>query len=96
MIKTMRHRVTGSIPWYLWPLVPFVFVVSLFVMIPLGLLALLSIPYFALFPDRHIHVADIHGTPHQKSRVAHWRRLYRLINVFQRTSRAFRGWKRRG
>lgn len=51
-------------PWYLWPLVPFVFTASLIFMLPLAILAVLSIPYYAVFPDHHMHVYDVRGTPH--------------------------------
>ena len=49
-------------PWYLWPLVPVVFVATLPLMLPLAILALWSIPLTFVYPDRHRHLYDVQGT----------------------------------
>ena len=53
----------------------------------LELLALLSIPYYALYPDRHAHAWDSAGTPRQRERVAKWRALYARLTFRQRLRR---------
>lgn len=83
------------VPWYLWPLVPLALASGLVVMLPLGILALLSIPYFAIFPDHHAHRYDFEGAPHQRERLAQCRALYRNMNLLQRIERAVRRWRRR-
>jgi len=80
------------IPWYLWPLVPFALCGTLVVMISLGILAIISIPYFAIFPERHAHLYDFEATPHQRRRLAQWREMYRDMNFWERLTRA---WKKR-
>ena len=77
------------IPWYLWPLAPFVFCASLVVMIPLGILTLFSIPYFAIFPECHAHQYDFEATPHQRRRLAQWREMYSELNFWERLTRAW-------
>ncbi len=69
----MQHQGTPGkrLPWYLWPLTLPMFVISITVVgIPLGLLALVSIPYFWLFPERHLQVADLQGSASEKARLA--------------------------
>ena len=88
------------LPWYAWPLIPLVLPVAVVVMLPLGLLALLSIPDFWLCPDRHAHLYDFEGTPHQRARLARWRAAYRRLGLWGRVRRAIklirrRKWSRR-
>ena len=82
------------IPWYLWPLAPFAFCASLVIIIPLGILALLSIPYFALFPDHHLHQYDLDATPDQKKMLLQWRETYRRLSLWGRLKRAWRNCQR--
>ena len=85
------------VPWYLWPLVPPVFLATLiFVGIPLGLLALLSIPYFWLYPDRHAHQWDFEGAGREKERLHRWRSAYQRIPFVARVRRAIKRSRRRG
>lgn len=79
-------------PWYL---IPLVLAAGLLVMIPLGILALLSIPYYSLFPDRRMHIFDLEGAPHQRSRLEYWRALHRRMSLLQRIGRLFRLRRRR-
>jgi hypothetical protein len=84
-----------QLPWYAWPLIPVVLPVAVAVMLPLGLLALLSIPYFWLFPDRHARLNDFEGTPHQRARLARWRVAYRRLGLWGRVRRAIKLTRRR-
>jgi hypothetical protein len=88
----MQHGampIRKRLPWYLWPLVPPVFVVTMVVVgIPLGLLALLSIPYFWLYPERHAHVADLEGTESEKARLRRWRAAYQRMSFIARVRHA--------
>lgn len=82
------------LPWYAWPLIPFVFPVAVLVMVPLGLLALLSIPYFLIFPDRHAHIYDFEGNERQKQLLKKWRIKYRKLTICQRVDRGYTLWCR--
>jgi hypothetical protein len=83
-IPTRKH-----VPWYLWPLALPVFVVTMVVVgIPLGILALVSIPYFWLYPERHAQRADFEGTESEKARVRRWRNAYRRLSFIARVRHA--------
>jgi hypothetical protein len=56
--------------------------------IPMGIIALLSIPYFWLYPDRHAHVADGEGTDAEKARLLRWRNAYRQLSFIGRVQHA--------
>jgi hypothetical protein len=86
--ENMKLPEKKRIQWYLWPLVPIVFCGSLVVMIPLGILAIFSIPYFTIYPERHAHLYDFEATPHQKKRLAQWREMYSNLSFRQRITRA--------
>ena len=88
------HAGKNTLNWYLWPLVPFMFVAGLFAMALLGLIALLSVPYFFVNPHQHAHVHDFDGTPHQRKRLAMWRRQWARLGVFGRLARCIRTWRR--
>lgn len=98
-MATGENLSRNRVKWYLWPLVPFGFAAAMIVMLPLGLLALLSIPYFLLYPDRHLHFADLHGSEIEKARVARWRATYSRLSfagrVRRATRRIARGWLNR-
>jgi hypothetical protein len=89
-MEASRRDERDRVPWYAWPLVPLVLPVVVLVMIPLGVLALISIPYYAVFPDHHAHFYDFQGTPHQKETLARWRAAYRRLSFPQRIGRAFK------
>lgn len=76
------------LPWFAWPLVPLVLPISLLVMLPLALLAVVTIPYFWLCPDRHAQLYDFEGTPHQRARLVCWRAAYRRLGLWGRLRRA--------
>jgi hypothetical protein len=82
-------------PSWAWPLIPFVLPVVLLIMIPLGIAALISIPYFALYPDRHAHLYDFEGTAQQRARLASWRAGYARLSVWGRLKRAIKLARRR-
>jgi hypothetical protein len=82
------------VPWYLWPLVPIVLPICLLVMLPLGFLALLSIPFYLVFPDTHFHKYDHEGTPRQKELLARWRARYAALGLRQRIRRGAELWRR--
>src|SRR5579883_521729 len=79
-----------KLPLHAWPLVPFAFCAALVVMIPLGILALLSIPYYFVFPEHHRQVWDFKGTTHQRKLLEIWRSKYAKLSFIGRISRAFR------
>lgn len=60
--------------------------------LPLACLALLSIPYFALYPERHAHVWDFEGTETQRRQLARRRERYSRFSFRQRV---YWWWKRR-
>lgn len=87
--ENMKLPEKKRIQWYLWPLVSIVLCVTfVFVAIPLGILALFSTPYFAIYPERHAHRYDFEATPHQKRRLAQWREMYGNLSFRQRITRA--------
>ena len=82
-------------PWYQWLLVPIVFPVALVIMGPLGLLALLSVPYFRVFPDHHAHLYDFNGTPRQRELLTRWRAGYKRLGITGRFARCLKVRKRK-
>jgi hypothetical protein len=87
---TGEHSIhSRRVPWYSWPLIPFAFLAALPVLIFLSPIALISIPYYKLYPDRHLHIYDREGTTRERQLLARWRSLYRELNIFQRLHRIF-------
>jgi len=82
------------LPWYAWPIAPFAFCAAVVVMIPLGILAIVSIPFYALFPDHHPHIYDCEATPRQRHRLEQWRAAYRELGVRGRLRRLWKKMKR--
>ena len=80
--------------WYLWLLAPLVLPICLVFMLPLGLLALLSIPFYLVFPDAHLHKYDYDGTPRQKELLARWRARYASLGIIRRIRRGAKLWRR--
>ena len=75
---------------------PPVFLVTFAVVIvPLAILAALSVPYYLLYPERHAHFYDLHGSPAQRERVAKWRLLSSRLSFWQRIQRWHRSRKYR-
>ena len=65
------------------------FVVTMVVIgIPLGLLALVSIPYFWLYPERHAQQADLEGTESENARLRRWRAAYQKVSFIARVRHA--------
>ena len=85
--KEIKLGSTKGVRWYLWPLVPFVLFGSLIVIIPLGIFALIMIPYYAVYPDRHAHLYDFEATDHQRKRLEQWRGLYKELGFWKRLKR---------
>lgn len=91
---------TTPIAWWEWPFFPAAVVLfavcGVVVIALLGALALLSIPYFALYPDRHACDYDF-GTEQQQevmrryrrftSRVSLPRRAWRVLTFYCRSKR---------
>ena len=90
----MQHKanpIPQRLPWYLWPHAPFAFLaVALIVMLPLGVIALMSIPLTWLYQDRHMHIHDVQGTEMEKARLAKWRETYNRLSVVGRFRHAMR------
>jgi len=74
--------------WYAWLFVPFFLPVVVVIGLILGLLALVSIPYFLIYPDHHLHVADVEGPEDARERLARWRAKYRSLGFLGRLRRA--------
>ena len=74
---------------------PFVLPAVLIVAIPFSLLALLSIPYYRIFPDHHMHIRDLDGTERQRELLAKWRTRYSELGIFGRLRRAAKLLRRR-
>jgi hypothetical protein len=86
---------SGGLRWYQWLLVPFALPAALVVILPLGALALLAIPYYAVFPDHHPHVVDFGGSPRQRELLARWRRRNQQLGIIGRIAVALGGRRRR-
>ena len=80
------------IAWYEWPFLPlvlFALPVVLAIFVILGILAAISIPYFSVYPDRHLHPYDLcDATPRQRELIAKWRHKYRSLGLWRRFKRA--------
>jgi hypothetical protein len=68
-------------------LIPLVLPVVVLIALPLGILALLSMPYYALYPDRHPHLYDFDATPRQRELLARWRAKFAKLGFFGRIKR---------
>lgn len=92
----MRQYARQGVPWYLWPLNFLVyFVVLVVVWPPLVALTLLSIPYFAVYPDSRFKLNDVHLTDRQIELFEKWRSAYRSLGLFGRIRRAMKLERRR-
>jgi hypothetical protein len=72
-------------PWYRMLIIA---PAALLFLIFLPLIALLSIPLVWVYPDRHMHVYDVEGTPVQQARLAQWRACYDRLGLVGRIRRA--------
>lgn len=91
----VRWTAAEPVAWNLLPLASVAFLAAALVLIPLGLLALVSVPYFAMFPDRHMHPYDFEPTPLQRARLAQWRGAYRRLGWCGRVRRMVTRLRRR-
>lgn len=82
--------VKNELPWYGWLLAPLVLPAVLLVAILLGLLALLSVPYFALYPDRHADIIDFGGNAREREWLAKWRAKYAQLGFLGRIRRCMK------
>ena len=67
---------------------PIVAPVLLLLLLLLPVIALISIPLVWVYPDRHLHFYDRHGTPSQKARLTKWRAAYDQLGIRGRIRRA--------
>ena len=89
-------KLSYSVPWYFWPLAPIMFLGTFVVVgIPLGILALVAGPYYAIFPERHAHKWDFCSSPEQRERLALWRAQFQRIGIRGRCVRALEMRRRR-
>ena len=75
-MKLSAGQPAERLPWFLWPLVPLFLPICIILMLPVGLLALLSMPFYLVFPDAHLHMYDLEGTARQRELLARWRAIY--------------------
>jgi len=92
---TVTTKSLKLLPWFGLILIPFVLPAVLVIAIPLGILALFSIPYYFVFPDHHRQVWDFEGSPHQRELLAKWRSHYAHLGFIGRIRRAFTRCRRR-
>ena len=89
-------KLSYSVPWYWWPLAPLMFFGTFVVVgIPLGILALVAGPYYAIYPERHAHKWDFCSSLKQKERLALWRAQYQKLGIRDRCARALEMRRRR-
>ena len=93
-MKASAGKQSERVPWYSWPLVPLALPIGLVIMLPLGVLSLLSIAFYMVFPDTHPHKYDALGTPRQKELLASWRAHYARIGLRRRIKRSVKLWRR--
>jgi len=92
----MLQSAGDRLPWYAWPLVPFVFVlIAIPILLLLFFLAVITTPYFWLFPDRHAHLSDFQATQYQRARLADRRAKYKKLGLWGRLRRAVKLTRRR-
>jgi hypothetical protein len=76
--------------WWEWPFFPLACVVlvvyGVLIVTLLGVLAVLSIPYFALYPDRHASDYDF-GTARQQELMRRYRRFTARVSLRRRCLR---------
>lgn len=87
MAGLQRHHIRWL---FLWPLIPFMAAFSLFVLLLMAPFALLSIPYYWIFPDHHLQFYDVEGTERQKELLARWREEHRKLGFIGRIRRAIK------
>lgn len=75
-----------SFTWCEWALMPLYVLV---VVVALGLLAVVSIPFFMLYPDLHAREYDF-GTEKQQKVVERYRRLTARVSLRRRIGRVLR------
>src|SRR4051794_13118809 len=78
------------IAWWEWLFTP---VVVMLVFVVGGALAIVSIPYFWLYPDRHMH--QWNGDPAHTRSLENWRSSYARLTFFGRVRRNWTRWRRR-
>jgi hypothetical protein len=65
--------------------------------VPIALLGLLlmtviATPYFWLYPERHMHIADLEGTDEEKRRLEQYREYRRKVGIWRRIAERA-GWR---
>src|SRR5262245_7906311 len=81
--------------WYHWPFILLFSPLFWIVLAPFWGLVFLSVIYFSIFPDHHLHEWDCDGTPRQRRRLAQWRSTFRRYGFAGRCVRIFKRGKRR-
>ena len=72
------------IAWWEWLFAPLLWPIAFLILFVLGLL---SIPYFAVYPDRHAHEYDF-GTDRQQAVMMRYRRFTSRVPLWRRIVRA--------
>jgi hypothetical protein len=83
------------LPWYAWPLIPFVIGAGMVVLILLGVLAIFSIPYYAVYPEPPLRAYYMEATQRQRELLARRRGLYAELSFAGRVGRAIKRWRRK-
>jgi len=93
----MQHQGTPvknqqKTPFWMWMVLPVTTILGPIILIAL---AIFSLPYFWLYPERHAHLPDFgEGTPDDAARLARWRGRCARLTFFQRVGLAWRGSRR--
>ena len=79
----------SNLPWYAWPLIPVVLAAGLVVLVPLSVLAIFSIPYYAVYPEPPLrdYYMEAGLTPRQRALLARWRGLNAQLSFAERVGR---------
>lgn len=80
------------IAWWEWLFSP---LMIMFVFFVGGVLALISIPYFALYPERHAHEWDFDDNATHQRLLARWRARYARLTLGGRVRRSWMRFRRR-
>jgi hypothetical protein len=89
-VQTTPTRKFEHVPWWVYPLMPIYVPIALVVLVGMLLLSPLSIVWFEIFPDYHVHAWDYFGSPRQKARLERWRAAYQRLGMCGRIRRAWR------
>ena len=87
-VLTPRVRYNGDVSPITWLESVWAIVLAPLTITALGITVLLSIPYFAIYPDHHPHAYD-RGTSKQRETIRRYRKLVSRVPFWRRCGHAF-------